>query len=65
MYFPTYLRFEYEYPINEHPQKEIFHKTYNFSVYTASKYWDLKLDTYRQITPYKEVSDRIERKIIK
>ena len=34
---------------NINPQKEIFHN-YDFSVYTASKYWDLTLDTYRRIT---------------
>ena len=35
--------------MNINPQKEIFHN-YDFSVYTASKYRDLKLDTYRRIT---------------
>ena len=35
--------------MNINPQKEIFHN-YNFSVYTASKYWDMKLDTYRRTT---------------
>ena len=36
--------------MNINPQKEIFHN-YDFSVYTAPKYRDLKLDTYRRITP--------------
>ena len=35
--------------ININPEKEIFHH-YDFPVYTASKYRDPKLDTYRQIT---------------
>ena len=35
--------------ININAQKEIFHK-YDFSVYTPSKYLDLKLDTYRRTT---------------
>ena len=33
--------------MNINPQEEIFH---NNSVYTASKYRDMKLDTYRRIT---------------
>ena len=36
--------------MNINPQKEIFHH-YDFPVYTASKYRDPKLDTYRRITP--------------
>ena len=31
------------------PQKEIFHN-YDFPVYTTSKYWDPKLDTYQRIS---------------
>ena len=34
---------------NRNPQKEIFHNC-DISVYMASKYWNLKLDTYRWIT---------------
>ena len=35
--------------MNKNPQKEKFHN-YDFSVYTASKYRDMKLDTYRRTT---------------
>ena len=35
--------------MNINPQKEISHH-YDFPVYTASKYRDPKLDTYRRIT---------------
>ena len=40
--------------MNRNSQKEIFHN-YDFSVYTASKYRDLKLETYRRITHQGEV----------
>ena len=54
MYFSTSLCFfsrNYEYPINEHKTStEISFHNYIVFVYTASKYWDMKLDTYQRIT---------------
>ena len=50
--------------MNINPQKEIFH-SYDFSVKTASKYQDMKLDTYQRATRVPFIIIIIDSKLIK